>query len=299
MPKQDSIFERAAKAAQGGTSSECRKLIQQLQGIAQAEAADLAATKPPAPVSHFDGSGRMVVRSMGDAGERYRRAALEDDPEKLAAVTAEHARLDARALEIKRLVHALQAREKAAAADEAKAAAPKRAAAIVSEIEATLDTLEAAQAEYLQARADVERLEYDLISQRELIVDDAGTLSAGTFRRLGEAMAHMLRRHVTPTSDVDGRDTTRPHLFSSHERALQLARILLPAPSGGVLASIRGKLMGATSLNASDTHARLNKPHPSRMADELTAYQRERLRLITAGDVEAAEKLKQQRKAAP
>src|SRR5690606_3303929 len=120
---KQTVFERAAEAAENGTAAECAKLLAELHLLAQSEAADLEATRPPETAYARTGSGHIAGTYQTEAGGRYKAAALSDDPSDLQAVIAEHARLAERAAEIARLRHRLEERRKVASEEEKRAAA--------------------------------------------------------------------------------------------------------------------------------------------------------------------------------
>ncbi len=283
MAKQN-VFERAAEAVHTGTAAECQALIAELTALEQSEAHDLKATEPPQTV--WDPNGRRESQ----AGRRFAEAATNGTADDVARITAEHDRLSLRAYECQRIRPLLQQRATKAAEDEAREAAPRKAKALVRDLDDALDRLEAAEAGYRQARSLVEEMQRDLTRYRSLN-EDCTALSLEQFTRLGHAMATRMERHITPTGDPanEGKDTTHAHMFASPEQALQAARALLPGPGTGVLSRIRQGLRAITTVTA-NSYGR-DEPSEYEVRSKLTEWHRQRLHLLTTGSLEAAKRL--------
>lgn len=266
-------FKAAEKALETGTAADCRKAAQALEKLLAAEQARWAATAPPKPRSVMATDGKTVGQAMGDSGYAYREAALSDDPDALAQIQAEHARLDERRRAMTELRRRLENSAKERETAEKRDAAPAQAKAKARELDTALDALTAATEAYQSARADVERLAREVGSLRDL-TDEAEPVSVETFARLASAMSHRL--HEVPA-------------FGSDEMALRAARRLLPAPPASLFERLRRKVAAITSINTDSYRNR--EVTPQRQAEEVTEFQRQRLALILRGDVSGAKQL--------
>lgn len=286
--KGSSIFERAEKALNDGTASGCAKLIRELEQLEASERDAWESSAPPSSELRHRPDGGSYTSPV-PAGARYQAAADAGDQEAVNALASEHAMLQSRRDRIIALRKQLEARRKAAADEEAREAAPGRCEQLVGEIDDALDRAEAAAAEYQAARAALEGLEHELVEQRKLADDDAPALSLEQFARLGTALAHKLERHVTPTSDIGGRDTTSRHLFASKQRALELANALLPPPASSFLDKIRAVV---SRVSSADLDANRDRgATPAEVQRRVTEWRREQVRLLAEGKVDEAKRL--------
>lgn len=170
-----------------------------------------------------------------------------------------------------------------------RAQAPQLVREAIEELREGVDRLEEAAKEYEAARSEVDALRHEVVRLRGLAGEDAEALDAETFARAGHALAHRLERRITPTgSPMDG-DTTREHLFSSHDEALRMARALLPPPKPSVLDRIR-KAFGMVTSTSTDAY-RDREPSDRELAKRVTQWQRRRLELITSGSLEDVDDL--------
>lgn len=267
----ETLFDRAAAAAEDGSSAECAKLTRELNALIEDEAPEREASRPPMPEMRYRGDGG-AYSVTGDPGADYRAAAERGDEKALQKLAARSAMLDTRHTRAVELLDALKERQKAAQEEEALAAAPAKAKELVKAIPEALDRLEDAAAALSAAQTELAAMNRDLQQQRELAGEDSASLDVLTFRRLGLALAYRLDQ--------------REDLFGSFELALKAARAILPPPQPGLIERIRRR------LNFSGNTDSFRKPASEAAVDsDLGVWWRERLKLITAGEIEAAEAL--------
>lgn len=289
--KSETIFERAEQAVSDGTSAQCTKLIAELRRLRQAEAAELSATRPPETGYHRSSSGAVVGTYRGDAGSEYQAAARSGDADKLQKVIARHAVLDERADQADILLMRLEQRQKTAAETEHREAAPARAKQLIAALPKLLDEGEAALQIFTARRELILASFNELVSLRE-VNPDTPSLDLLTFRRAGVLLSHRVQR---PSEDLsDSTQSAAPRittpLFGSTSQALGFAAAVLPPPAEGVIAKIKSIVSRITSVRP-DSVRPPDSVVDRQVRERMTTWQQERIRLLTEGLTDQAQKL--------
>lgn len=287
-PNTTDLFVRAEACGRSGDSAICATLDRELAALEQVERPEWARTQPPGATIVYDGAGRAHEQRT-PPGPDWQAAADAGDTERAAALAERWRVLDHRQDRIAELRAALAKRAKVATEQERRARAPGEAKQLVRELGPALDRVEQAAAAYDAARSAVEAIRSRLVEARELAGDDAPALDFVTFRRLGLALAHRLERRIVPTYDpMGGGERAEPHLFISPSQAQQMEYALVAGPTPGLLEWVRRKM---TSYEATDPRLGNKDVAPHELASELRDFHRERLRLITQGELKEAERL--------
>lgn len=263
------------------TAAQCTAELGRVERRQREIAARIETIRPPSDVPtalDAERARRDEYDSLRGAGEEYRAAALDGDPEDLLELIREHETLGSEQIQLFHRADALERRKRAAEEEEAKAAAPGELKKLTAAADQTIERAERALADARAALAACGEWMREVERVQEVLETEGGVLSPVQFRRLGLVLRHRVEEttehELINYMSMVGRSAFRPALFRTRTDALRAARSLLPAADSGLLERVRSVL-----------------GRGSREAEELERWNERRLDLIASGEVEEAAEL--------